>query len=427
MRLLLLAILLSLPAFFAAGELAILRLRPSRVERLIEEKQPGAHSIHRLQKRLRRTLMAAQLGITIALVALGWLANELANLWFFSTESKSRLLNLTIFLSIVLLGTLLSGLLPKALVLSNPEKSALRISPLLEGVIRAMTPILSLLETISSFLLRLIGLNMQWESLVTALSAGELETLIESGKVTGLHPDEKNILEGVFALRDTQVREVMVPRSGMVTLPRNVLFSELMSKVHLTRHARFLVIGDSLDNVLGVLDLRLLAEPISKGEMNPDTPLEKYIKPVARVAETCTLEMLLPLIRKGNPFLLVVDEHGGTEGLITAADLTGEIVGEEIDSGKKEPILRRINNSSKTWIAAGDLEIIELNRQLNIDLPENINHYTLAGFLLEKLQSVPSKGETLLDNGIIFEITSMRGPRIDLVKIMLPQKVTDQD
>ncbi len=366
--------------------------------------------------------MVTQLGITISLVALGWLANEISKIWLPYKHQTVPIGNIIIFICVVIMSTLLSGLIPKALILNTPEKLALTLSPILESVIRTMTPILFLLEKIASFLLKLIGLNTQWESLVTALSAGELETLIESGRVTGLHPDEKNILEGVFALRDTTVREVMVPRSGMVTLPKDVCFSELMSTVHLTRHARFLVINESLDDVLGVLDLRLLAEPISKGEMNPQTPLERFIKPVPKVLETCTLEKLLPLIRKGNPFLLVVDEHGGTEGLITAADLAGEIVGDEIDPGIKEPILKPLDSTTSKWIAAGDIEIIELNRQLNIDLPENENHYTLAGFLLEKLQSVPSKGETLIDKGIIFEITSMKGPRIDLVRIILPEK-----
>ena len=103
-----------------------------------------------------------------------------------------------------------------------------------------------------------------------------VETLIESGGVTGLRPDERDILEGVFALHETQVREVMVPRSGMVTLPIDVRFSELMKAVHRTQHARFLVIGESLDDVRGVIDLRQLAEPISRGEMNADSPLEPY-------------------------------------------------------------------------------------------------------------------------------------------------------
>ncbi len=428
MRFFLLGILLVLPAFFAAGELAILRIRPSRVERLIKEKKDsGAKSIQRLQRRLRRTLMVAQLGLTISFVAMGWLANGLANdLW--TTQGKtSQIWDLTLFLTIVMLATLLAGLLPKAFVLSRPEKSALNLAPLLEGVIQAMGPILSLLEKLASLLLKIVGLNTQWESLVSALSAGELETLIESGRVTGLHPDEKNILEGVFALRDTQVREIMVPRSKMITVPRSVSFSELMKEVHLTRHARFLVTGDSLDNVLGVLDLRHLAEPISKGELKPDASLEKYIKTVPKVLETCTLEKLLPLIRNGNPLLLVVDEHGGTEGLITAADLTGEIVGEEIDPLKDEPILKNIDGNQKKWIASGDLEIIELNRQLILQIPESINYYTLAGFLLEKFQQVPIRGQTLMNKGVLFEITSMQGPRIDRVKITLQKKLPKED
>ncbi len=422
MRLFLLSILLLLPAFFAACELSILRLRPSRVDRLIEENQLGANSILRLQRRLKRTLMVTQLGITIGLVALGWLAKGLGGQFTSSSNQQNLVWDISIFFSVVTLGTLLSGLIPKALVLNRPEKLALQLSPVFEGVIKILAPFLSFLEQIASLLLKLIGLNTQWDSLVSALSAGELENLIESGRVTGLNPDEKNILEGVFALRDTQVREVMVPRSGMVTLPKNVLFSELMNKVHQTKHARFIVTGESLDDVLGILDLRLLAEPIAKGEMGAKTPLEQFIKPVPKIPESCTLDKLLPLIRGGNPLLLVVDEHGGTEGLITAADLTGEIVGDEmVEPNKKEPLLRKTNNNSKEWLAAGDIEIIELNKQLKIELQENSNHFTLAGYLLEKLQSVPSEGDDLEENGILFEIRSMNGPRISLVKIKLSE------
>tara|TARA_Y100001968_G_scaffold136503_1_gene124592 strand:- start:42568 stop:43866 length:1299 start_codon:yes stop_codon:yes gene_type:complete len=427
MQVFLLCILLTLPAFFAAGEVALIRLRPSRVERLLEEGQQSAKAIHRLQRRMRRALLVAQLGVTISLVSLGWLCKGISNQWQSSSSSPNTLQNLIFFLGIVFLATLLAGLLPKALVLNRPEAAALKLSPLLEAVMKAMGPLLFLLEKIASFLFRLVGLNTQWDSLVSALSAGELETLIERGGVTGLLPDEKNILEGVFALRDTQVREVMVPRSRMVTLPRNVRFSELMKEVHDSRHARFFVTGESLDDVLGLIDLRQLAESIAKGEMQSETALEPFIKPAPKVLETSTLAELLPLIKSGNPLLLVIDEHGGTEGLITATDLTGEIVGEEIQTEIDEPYLIQIESQSNCWLADGDFEIIELNRQLNLDLPESDNHHTIAGFLLEKLQCVPSIGQSLLYQKTKFDIISMKGPRIDRVKINLPEKSLEED
>ncbi|MDP6833615.1 MAG: hemolysin family protein [Prochlorococcaceae cyanobacterium ETNP1_MAG_9] len=422
MRLLILGILLIFPAFFAAGEVSLLRLRPSRVQRLVEEKKSGAKAINRLQRRLRRALMVSQLGGTIALVTLGWIGKGLGEEWWPTDQLTSRMLDMFLFLLIVLLATIISGLLPKALVLNRPETAALRLAPLLESVMRALAPLLALLETFTSLLLRLVGLNAKWDSLVPALSADELETLIETGGVTGLAPNEQNILEGVFALRDTQVREVMVPRSRMVTLPIDVRFATLMKEVHRSRHARFLVIGDSLDDVRGVLDLRQLAEHISRGSMNADTPLKPYLKPAKMVLETCTLGELLPLIRSGNPLLVVVDEHGGTEGLVTAADLTGEIVGDEIQSDNDETLLKPLEDHEGHWLATGDLEILELNRQLNLELPESDDHHTLAGFLLEKLQHVPNSGETLLFKEVKFEICSMKGPRIDLVKLILIRK-----
>ena len=429
MQVLFLVLLLALPALFAAGEVAILRLRPSRVERLLEEGQQGAQAIHRLQRRMRKALMLAQLGVTLSLVSLGWIGKDLTKKLWFNQLANNWYWEILLFTCLIVLATLFSGLLPKALVLNRPEAAALKLAPILEAILKAIGPILFLLEKIASILLGLVGLNTKWDSLVSALSADELETLIENGSVTGLLPDEKNILEGVFALRDTQVREVMVPRSGMVTLPKEVQFAELMKEVHKSRHARFFVTGESLDDVLGILDLRQLAEPISKGEMQAETRLEPYIRQAPKVLETSTLAELLPLIKSGNPLLLVIDEHGGTEGLITATDLTGEIVGEEIQTEIDEPYLIPTEDNPQEWLSDGDFEIIELNRQLNLNLPESDDHHTLAGFLLEKLQRVPLTGQRLIYKKAKFEIISMRGPRIDRVKIILenPPKKDSQE
>ena len=424
MRLLLLLVLLVLPAFFAAVEVALLRLRTSRVRVLDDQGVPGANAVHRLQHRMRRALLMSQLGSTLSLLALGWAGSGLARdyLWSQLAPGAVRWWTLGWFLLLVLLATLVAGLLPRAWVLSRPERAALLLAPVLETVMRVLRPLLSLLEGFASVVLQLLGLPARWDSLGSPLTAGELETLIESGGVTGLRPDERNILEGVFALRDTQVREVMVPRSGMVTLPVDVRFSQLMEAVHTTRHARFPVIGQSLDDVRGVLDLRLLAEPIARGLLDESSPLEPFLTPVARVPETSTLAELLALIRDGHPLLLVVDEHGGTEGLVTAADLTGEIVGEEPEPDSAIPDLQPLPDTPGTWSVAGDLEIFDLNRQLGLDLPEASDHHTLAGFLLERLQHIPSVGEALRHNGLQFEITAMDGPRISRVLLICPEE-----
>jgi CBS domain containing-hemolysin-like protein len=301
-------------------------------------------------------------------------------------------------------------------VLHRPEASALKLAPLLESLTRTLSPLLLLIERITAVVLGLVGLPRNWDELVPVLSAGELETLIESGGVTGLMPDERSILEGVFSLRDTLVREVMVPRSGMVTLDLEVCFAEMMEIVHASQHARFPVIGASLDDVRGMLDLRRLAEPIARGELKPDTPLAPYMVPVAQVQESTSLADLLPLIRSGQPLLVVVDEHGGTEGLVTVADLTSEIVGDDEDPLEAAHDLMPLVDGG--WSAAGDLEIFELNRQLALQLPEAEGHHTLAGFLLERFQHIPMPGETLGWKGNRFTVLTMDGPRIERVQIL---------
>ncbi|MEN9860278.1 MAG: hypothetical protein RLZZ515_760 [Cyanobacteriota bacterium] len=372
----------------------------------------------RLQRRLRRALVTTQLGMTLALVALGWSGRGLAERWGDGPAGAwlgQTWLDALLFLGFVVVATLLGGLVPKAWVLHRPEATALRLAPVLEAVMRSLGPLLVVLERLGNGLLRLLGLPRNWDELVPALSAGELETLIESNSVIGLMPDERDMLEGLFSLRDTQVREVMVPRSGMVTLPLEVRFAELMEAVHSTHHARFPVIGSSLDDVRGLLDLRRLAEPIAKGLLHSDSPLAPYVTPVTKVQETTPLAELLPVIRSGEPLLVVVDEHGGTEGLVTISDLTSEIVGDEEDPENPEDDLQQLQEHS--WLVAGDLEIYELNRELGLQLPESDEHHTLAGFLLERLQHIPAPGESLRWKGHQFLIMAMDGPRIERVEI----------
>ncbi|MHA3961251.1 hemolysin family protein [Synechococcus sp. LTW-G] len=426
MRFLAPAALLILLAFFAASEFSLIRLRPTRVQLLEEDGHAGATAVARLQRRLRRALVATQLGMAMALLALGWSGRALAER-LSAAAGQQVWWDIAVFSVLVLLATLLGGLVPKAWVLHRPEATALRLAPVLENLIRTLAPFLAVVERLGDGVLRLLGLPRNWDQLVPALSAGELETLIESNSVTGLMPDERDMLEGLFSLRDTQVREVMVPRSGMVTLPLEVRFGELMEAVHTTHHARFPVLGSSLDDVRGVLDLRRLAEPIAKGLLQRDTPLAPYVTPVTKVQETTPVAELLPLIRSGQPLLLVVDEHGGTEGLVTISDFTSEIVGEEEDPENPEEYLQQLQDDS--WLVAGDLEIYELNRELNLQLPESDEHHTLAGFLLERLQHIPSPGESVFWKGHQFEVLAMDGPRIDRVEISrrLAEPVSDDD
>ncbi len=419
MKITLILFLLSFPAFFAASELSVLLIRPSKVLRLIEEKREGANSILKIQKRFRSSLISSQFGVTISLIAIGWLGNGLARDFWQDNSLKTRFLDLTLFLIIVFISTLIAGLIPKAIVINNPESAALKLTTIFEAVRKGMKPVVSIIEFFVSACLRLLKLNNKWDSLNSGLSAGELETLIETNNVIGLKPDEKNIIEGVFALKDTQVKEVMIPRSEMVTLPKDITFSKLMRKVDKSRHARFFVTGESLDDVLGVLDLRYLAKPISKSQLGADTSLEPFLLPVTKVLETCSLAEILPLVRDYNPFLLVVDEHGGTEGLITAADLTGEIVGDEMQNNSINIDMKQLDNSQKKWSIAGKAEIVEINKKLGSQIIEGEDYHTLAGFLLERFQMVPKIGDILEFKNIKFEIISMSGPRIDRVKINL--------
>ena len=413
-RLLLIPLLMAVLAFCLAGELALLRLRPTQVQELVAVNPSAAATVERLQRRPLRALLLTQWGSCFALLALGWLARSLlpANL---QSSGWAALLLLGLTLPVVMV----ASLLPKALVLHQPQRAALALSPQLQMVITLLDVPLRLLERCSLGLLKLFRLPGNWHDLAPPLSAGELEILLETDNVTGLQPDERLILEGAFSLRDTLVREVMIPRSQMVTLPVDVTFRQLMAAVQNTRHARFPVLGQSLDDVKGLLDLRSLAGPLGQGKIHGDTPMQPYLTPLERIAETASLAELLAVIRDDAPMLLVVDGHGGTEGLVTIADLTREIVGEEEDAANGEPVAVKMLAPGH-WCVAADLEIDELNRQLNISLPQSEKHHTLAGFLLEQLQRIPAVGENLHWHELHFVVQRLHGPRITHVELRMP-------
>ena len=413
-RLLLIPLLMAVLAFCLAGELALLRLRPTQVQELTPINPSAASTVERLQRRPLRALILTQCGSCFALLALGWLARTLL-----PTNLQSSGLAVMLLLGLTLLVAFGASLLPKAMVLHQPERAALALSPQLQVVITLLDFPLRVLERCSLSLLKLFRLPHNWHDLAPPLSAGELETLIETDNVTGLQPDERLILEGAFSLRDTLVREVMIPRSQMVTLPADVTFRQLMAAVQNTRHARFPVLGQSLDDVKGLLDLRSLAGPLGQGKIHGDTPMQPYLTALQRIAETASLAELLAVIRDDTPMLLVVDSHGGTEGLVTIADLTSEIVGEEEDAANGEPVAVRALAPGH-WSVAADLEIDELNRQLNISLPQSEKHHTLAGFLLEQFQRIPAVGESLHWHELHFVVQRLKGPRITQVELRMP-------
>jgi len=414
-RLLFIPLLMAVLAFCLAGELALLRLRPTQVQELVTINPSAAATVERLQRHLPRVLILTQCGSCFALLALGWLARGLL------PEQQHHGLGMVVILSLTMVVAFGASLLPKAMVLHQPARAALSLSPRLQMALTILDYPLQVLERCSLSLLAMFRLPRNWHNLAPPLSAGELETLIETDNVTGLQPHERLILEGAFSLRYTLVREVMIPRSQMVTLPADVTFRQLTAAVQETRHARFPVIGHSLDDVKGLLDLRSLAGPLGQGHIQGDTPMEPYLSSLKRIPETASLAELMVVIGDETPMLLVVDRHGGTEGLVTIADLTGEIVGEEEDSPAGHPVAVQ-PLAPGHWRLAADLEIDEINRQLHLSLPQSERHHTLAGFLLDQFQHIPTVGESLSWKELRFVVQHLKGPRITHVELrMLPK------
>ncbi|MGH3913393.1 MAG: hemolysin family protein [Pseudonocardiaceae bacterium] len=406
--------------YFAASELALVALRDAQARRLAEQGRRG-RAVAQLLADPSRFLSAVQIGVTFAgFFAASYggatLAVDLGQtlIGWGLAESLATTLALVVVTLVVSYGSLVLGeLVPKRLAMQRPEAVALFVAPGLNRIARAFRPVIWLLSVSTNTVVRLLGINP--DSKTDEVSEEELRDLV--GGHQELTPEERRVLTDVFTATDRVLREVMIPRTEVEFLPGSMPMDEAADYVADRPHSRYPVIGDSPDDVLGVVHVRDVITAAHHRRKDPDGP--KIVTDLIR--EGLVLPGSMPLVqalskmRRTSHLAIVSDEYGGTDGIVTLEDLIEELVGDiedEYDPGNRPS--HRLGDGSMEL--DGLLHRDDVKALMRIELPEG--HYTtLAGFVLSQLGHIPEVGDCVTALGHSFAVLEMEGRRVARVRV----------
>lgn len=427
-RLLSVVALILLNAFFVTVEFSIVSARRSRINQLATSGDIQAQTVQKLQQKLNSLLSTTQLGITLSSLALGWIGEHtMAALiihWFTRLPIQDRFAQFLshsaaiplAFLLLAYLQIVLGELCPKSVALSYPEHIARFLGPSSLTIARLLRPFVWLLNQSTTFLLSVLGIPDNSTRRYGGVTPEELRLLINtSTEVPALKQGEREILSNVFEFRGAIVEEIMVPRTQVAALSQSATFQDLLDEIVRSKHSRYPVTGESLDNILGIVNFHELALPLSRGELLPQGLIEPWITPAKVVPETLPLnDLLTQMQQSAREMVIVVDEYGGTAGLVTFRDLTAKIIGDAANTSSIEKI---IYQDSHTVIFPAQTDLEDVNERLSLTLPTSENYTTLGGFVIFELQKIPQINEQLIYKDLELTVIAAEGPKLTKIKI----------
>ena len=413
--------LVLLNGYFAMSELAVVSARPARLDAQARQGGRGARLAAALARDPGRMLSTVQIGITLVGIVAGAfggarlaepLDDALARVPVLAPFSAEIAYSLVVA-AITYLSLIIGELVPKHLALRAPERIAALVAPSIDLLSRISAPAVWLLETSSRFVLRLLGSEVQPAETVTE---EEVRMLIAEGTRTGVfHRQEQEMIGRVLRLADRPVRAIMTPRVEVVWLDVDDDPAEIARVIRESGHSRFVVAQGSLDDVLGVVEVRSLLEACLGGQ---PLDLRAALRPMLVVPDTMPVLRALEALRQARVSMaLVVDEYGEVEGVVTVADVLEAVVGDMPGRrlGEEPAIVRREDGS---LLMDGMLSTDEVKLALGLDhLPDEDRYHTLAGLILAQLGRVPQEGATVAYGGWRFEVVDMDGRRIDKVLV----------
>ena len=414
-----LAILLLLlaSAFFSSVESAFFSLSRTVLNRFAESNDPRARRVVNLMNKPRLLLTAILTGNTIVNTTIA----GLSALWTVEFAEKLGFgsgLAIGIEVFIVTLIILYFGeLIPKLQALRNAESWALHTASAVNLAVLLTYPISWPLSRLAVALSHMFGVE---QHRVMSMSEQEIRALVEVGHEHGvLEQEERQMIHSIFELGETIVREVMVPRIDMTAVSSKASHKEVVELVNKHGHSRIPVYDNSIDNVIGIIHVKDLLLAVS----DPDKfDLAKSVRKVYVVPEEKKVDDLLREFQKEQVHMaIVLDEYGGTAGLVTLEDIIEEIVGEIQDEyDKEQPLSAKIDE--RTVIASGRLSIYDLNLVIGHELIEESDAYdTVGGFVYSQLGVVPRRGQEFEFNGYMFKVEELLGRRISRIKIEKPE------
>jgi putative hemolysin len=419
-------ILLILNGLFAMSELAVVSSRRPRLEAMASKGSKGAATVLKLAADPGRFLSSVQIGITLVGILAGaysgaTLSEPLARLllsWGVPASAASPL-SIALVVGLITYFSLVIGeLVPKQIALANPEAVASLMARPMLGIAFIAAPAAFVLERSSRLIIASLGLKATGQSSVTD---EEIKAVIAEGTSSGiLEPEEKELMAGVMRLADRSIRAVMIPRPDITGIDLEWDDRRIIEAIANSSHSRYPVFTGSIDMVQGVIQAKDLLNQHLQGE---PLDIRSRIRQVDMVPDTASaLDVLDTLRRSPLQMVMVIDEYGSVEGMVTAADILTAIVG-NLGGEASEEVSEIVERVDGSWLIDADLGVDLVAEKINcqgLNDPDR-DYETLAGFVLSVTKAIPATGDIVDWRGWTFEIVDMDGRRIDKVLVTAPQ------
>ncbi len=428
------AMLILANAYFVAAEFALVSIRETRVEQLLEANVAGARAVRRLQRNLQDLLPAVQLGVTLCSLALGWLGEPMAAAMFAGWLAGLPHANIYGHFAAVGLGFALityfhvvaGELVPKSLALRRAEALAVAVAPPMLVFMAVMRPAVRLLSRSASAVLRAFDVPTT-ERPASIHSAEELKLTATAARRLGLLPEfQETLVHRSLELGDVTVREIMTPRQRIFSLPANMLLEDACVRVFGRHYSRIPVYDESRgpEHIVGAVYARDLARlyynrtsSAPAASPQPELRLSQIMHEVLVAPESkSVLDLLRDFQQHRRHLAIAVDEFGSTAGLVTAEDAIEQLAGEFEDEfdAPSHPVL---SSAGGTVLMEGGVNLRDLETQMQWSLPRDGGVETLAGFLLARLGHIPEPGEQVEFEGRRFTVVEMDARRIAKVRV----------
>ncbi len=429
---LLLVVLTLLEGFFVATEIALVSIRRSRVEQLVDEGRPGARRVRRLLEDPGRFLAVSQLGLTfIGFLASAYAAVSLAGDLAKALKSAGMdggtadglaLIAVTVILALFTI--VLAELVPKSIALAHNERFALLLSGPLDLLGRLVGPVVALLTGVTRWITRWLGVEMTSED---QISAEELRLIVERGGEQGiLEAEEEQMINAVIELGERRLHEVMVPRTAIVALPSSASFDDAIDTLIAEGHSRVPVYEASVDEVVGILYAKDLL-PYLKSSSDELPDLRTLLRTPVFVPESMSIDDLLHEFQRRKVHIaIVLDEYGGTAGLVTIEDLLEEIVGEIQDEyDVEEPLIERLEDDRARVDGRASVDDLLDIWDLKVQLEDEDEYDTVGGLVYHRVGGIPSPGDEVQVDGLRLTVESTDGRRVG--KVLVVREARDDE
>lgn len=429
LRLAAVAVLVAANAFFVAAEFSLVAARRTRIEAMIRRGDRRAVRARAVMQNITRFISGTQLGITLTSLALGWigepaLAEPIAR-WFAGLPPALAVvathgLAITIaFVLITFLHVVLGELVPKSLALLYPETLGRWLAGPLTLFTTVTNPFIWLLNNSATGLTRLFGARPMSER-ERVHSPEEILMLVEQSRKTGdLAAQDARMIQGVFEFSEKNAREVMTPRTQMVALKSDATLAQAADRVAAAGRSRYPVYRESLDDIVGVVHAKAILAGL---RADPAQRLDAIMRPTLFVPGTREVEDVLADMKRQKVHMgIVLDEYGGTAGLVTMEDLLEEIVGQIYDEyDRLPPEAGTAAGAAAAPVLSGGAEVTDVNRTYGLQI-DDADFTTIGGVLFGKLGRLPKVGDRVEVAGATFEVLEMDGRRVGKVRVTPPR------